>query len=54
MMWKNCCWRQSGGLIDVSTLPRAEFRHVDRFSSQPDTHEKATIIVDELKKAKDE
>jgi hypothetical protein len=40
-------------LTDVPVFLRAESRHIDRFSS-PDIHEKATIIVDELRKEKDE
>jgi hypothetical protein len=54
MTWKNCCWRQSGLLINVPILLRADFCNVDRFSGQSDVREKATIIVDELMEVKDE
>lgn len=54
MTSRNCCWRQSGLLIDVRIVLRADFCNINRFSSQTDVREKATIIVDELKKVKDE
>ena len=54
MTWKNCCWRQSGLFVDVLILLGVDFRDVDRFSGQSDVREKATILVDELRKVKDE
>lgn len=41
-------------LIDIPVLLWADFRLVNRFSNQTDVHEKAAIIVDELRKVKDE
>jgi hypothetical protein len=54
MTRKNCCWRQSGLLIGAPKFLRTDFRNVNRFSSQSDVREKATIVVDELMKVKDE
>lgn len=40
--------------MGVRIVLRADFCNINRFSSQTDVREKATIIVDELRKVKDE
>jgi hypothetical protein len=56
MTWKNCCWKQSGLLIKSSHAVslRADYRNVDRFSSESDVGEKAKIVVDKLREVNDE